>query len=85
MLELQNTTATAGLVCHTFISNTHLNNETHSVCRYFISQPFDCSIILNNPETHGILVVNLDFKVKIISLPKYNTDLNSGKNSHQLT
>ena len=79
MSDLQNATEAAGLIHHAFADNKHPTNSNHPVYRYFVSQPPDRQITLNDHQTHGVLVVNSNYQVTIISLPKCTMDLNSGK------
>ena len=79
MSELQNSAEAAGLIYYAFMNNAHQDNANYLVFRYFISQPSDCQIILNGPWAHGALVVNTNYKVTIISLPKHTMDLSLRK------
>ena len=79
MSDLQNATEAAGLIHHAFADNKYPTNSNHPVCRYFVSQPPDHQITLNDHQTHGVLVANSNYQVTIISLPECTMDLNSGK------
>ena len=71
----------AGLIHHSFAEKTHPPENNHQVCRCFISQFDDFQIILNDAQTHGVLVVGRNFKVTIVSLPQYCMDLSTGSKS----
>ena len=79
MSELRNATEEAGLVHHAFAENKHSDGASHPVYRYFISDPLDRQIMLNDSQTHGVLVANSNHTITIISLPNHTMGLSSGK------
>ena len=71
----------AGLIHHVFADVSYAQDSTHPVYRYATSQFADRQLIINDPITHGVAVINSKQKVTIISLPQYHLDMATGQKS----
>ena len=50
----------------------------HPVIRYATSALADHQVILDDPRTHGVLVVSPNYNITVVSLPEFRIDMTTG-------